>query len=167
MLLTILCICRMRQHRRRSDKDSHPNSSYLSILIRWWIEIITLLPFKYKSTAIFIVATFRDEFHFFATFMVVCDVYGCLRRLWLFATFMVVCDVYGCLRRLWLFATFMVVCDVYGCLRRLWLFATFMVVCDVYGCLRRLWLFATFMVVCDVYGCLGPPQSESHKSEVA
>ena len=48
------------------------------------------------------VATFRDGV---ATFMDVCDVYGCLRRLWLFATFMVVCDVYGCLRRLWLFAT--------------------------------------------------------------
>ena len=51
--------------------------------------------------------------------MAVCDVYGCLRRLWLFVTFRAVCDVYE------LFATCMAVCVVYGCL------ATFMAVCDV------------------------------------
>ena len=28
LLLTILCICIIRIHQRRSDKDSHPNSSY-------------------------------------------------------------------------------------------------------------------------------------------
>ena len=96
-------------------------------------------------------STFRDSV---ATFKDVCDVYECLRRLWMFATFTDVCDVYGCLRRLWMFATFMNVCDVYGCLRRLWMFATFMDVCDVYECLRRLWIFSTFMNVCDVYECL-------------